>query len=68
MIRNLLISTFLLAAGGAAAWALFFRDDESDRPIREPIGGIVWARRIDLAGEQARPSGKPLLVVFRCPP
>ena len=68
MIRTLALGACLAVGAGAAVWAVFLRDQAPERPIQEEIGGLVWERTIGRAVTKAEESGKPLLVVFRCPP
>lgn len=69
MIRPIILSLCGLAvAGGAVLWAVFLRDEPTDRPVQEEIGGIVWERQLGRAVKKARDASKPMLVVFRCPP
>lgn len=68
MIRTLIISTCLALGAAGVAWEVAVGSPERASPIQEQIGDLVWERQLGPAVEKAKRQGKPLLVVFRCPP
>lgn len=67
MMRALLVSSCVVLGAAGAIWKTV-ADPSPHAIVQERVGDLVWERRLSPAVEKAKHEGKPLLVVFRCPP